>query len=446
MSVKASGPSRSEAGETMLPSWDAQVAGTWRENPERVAWTVILASFVVFLFLAVAIPLSIQYAIRYTTLSDKAQLKATLGTLLLYQSRSTQEAIPIISVTDNNAANAPTKIEEGNVILAPDGSTQGILDLINAEGNGEEALGSIQIYANTQVEMLQIRRPFFKRSPEPYQVSLRLVKGEASIFTNTGDQRPLRVEVDTPHGIIHLVKAGNYRISVDSKQTDIIVHFGRAQLVQDDKNLLVDAGLRAWMTAEQINQAPPAEQTLVQNGNFTGQASEAWTSNVIADKVTPGSVKFVARAGRSVAYFIRQGEDNVHSEVSIEQVLNKNVNVYDSLILQMDVNILFQSLPGAGYLSTEFPLRVEINYTDKYGKDLHWGWGFYYRDPETASWPIIDGTKIQNQAQWYHYESPNLIEVLKAKGTPITRINSIRIYASGWNYQSMVSAVDLIAK
>ncbi len=445
MSVKAAGQSRSEAGETMIPSLDAQVAGTWRENPERVAWTVILACFVVFLFLAVTIPLSIQYAVRYTTLSDKAQLKATLGTLLLYQSSSTQEAIPITSATDNTSKD-PVKIEEGNVILAPEGSTQGILGLINAEGNGEEALGSVQIYANTRLEVLQIRRPLFKRSPEPYQVSLRLVKGEASIFTNTGDQRPLRVEVETPHGVIHLVKAGNYRIAVDNKQTDIIVHFGRAQLAQDDKNLIVDAGLRAWMTAEQITQATSAEQSLIQNGNFTGQASDAWTSNVVADKVTPGSVKFVARAGRSVAYFIRQGEDNVHSEVSIEQLLNKNMNVYDSLILQMDVNILFQSLPGAGYLSTEFPLRVEINYTDKYGKDLHWGWGFYYRDPETAGWPIIDGTKIQNQAQWYHYESPNLIEVLRARGTPITRINSIRVYASGWNYQSMVSAVDLIAK
>ncbi|CAN5874366.1 hypothetical protein BH10CHL1_BH10CHL1_31860 [soil metagenome] len=434
-----------EPKATMLPNWDAQVAGTWRENPERMAWTILLASFIVFMVLAISIPLAISYAIRYTTVSEKAQIQPALGTLLLYQS-ATSEAL---------AVTGPRDVVEGNMISATIGSTQGTLKLISAEGEGE-ALGSIDIYADTNLEVLHIRRPLFKRSREPYQVDLRLNKGEASIFTNTGDQRPLQVELETPHGIISL-KAGNYRVSVDATQTNITVRSGEAILMHDTDKISVDTGLRAWMTKEQLKQAPKADQSLIRNGNFTAlstgntlAASDAWTSTVVADNVAQGSVSFVAREGRTVAYFRRDGEDSAHTEVSIKQKIDKNVNLYNELILQLDVNILFQSLPGGGDVNTEFPVRIEINYTDIYGKDLSWGHGFYYRlldgtPPRLVDCERVDCSKFP-QAQWQHYESPNLIETWKAKGTPAARINSIRIYASGHNYRSMVSDIDLVAK
>lgn len=448
MSSKLSSP---EPMSTIAPTWNSKVAGTWRENPERMAWTIILASFVVFIFLAVSIPLAIRYAIRYTTVSDKAELEPTLGTLLLYQSASTTEAMPISNAQGGNTSNTAT-IEEGNIIEATGDSAQGTLRLISAEGSGE-ALGSVQIFSGTRLEMLQIRRPFFARSPEPYQVRLRLDKGEARIFTNSGDQRPLRVELETPHGVASL-NAGSYNVAVDETQTDITVRDGQAILMHDKASpITVNIGLHAWMTQDNLAQVPVlAEQNLIRNGNFTREttksipaASDVWTTTVIAENVTAGSVKFVPRDGRSVAYFIRQGEDNVHSEVSINQEVNKNLKGYTSLILQLDVNIIRQTLAGAGYQGSEFPLRVEISYTDVYGKDLHWGWGFYSLDPESTYRAVVDGEKIE-QAQWHHYESPNLIDFWRTRGTPPARINGIRIYASGWNYQSMVSDVDLTAK
>jgi len=110
--------------------------------------------------------------------------------------------------------------------------------------------------------------------------------------------------------------------------------------------------------------------------------------------------------------------------------------------VRLDVKLIRQSLPGAGYLSSEYPLRVEISYTDIYGKDLTWGHGFYYREPEPG-WPIIGGERIPPFV-WYSYESPNLMAEL-AETRP-ARINSIRIYASGWNYESMASEISLVAR
>jgi hypothetical protein len=182
---------------------------------------------------------------------------------------------------------------------------------------------------------------------------------------------------------------------------------------------------------------------LLRNGDFSEPELDAWQTDTYAENVEPGSVTIDEGEGRWVAFFRRDGEDNVPTEVSITQIVEKDVNVYDKLTLQLDVKLLHQSLSGAGYLSTEFPLRAEITYTDIYGKVLTWGHGFYYRDPENANWQIIDGEKIPPYS-WYTYQSPNLMDELA--NTRPARINSVRIYASGWNYQSMVSEVYLVAE
>jgi hypothetical protein len=435
----------SPSGESLNASstdWDTATRARWRENPERLAWLVILTSFAIFCLLAVSIPLGIRYFIRYATTSETAQVRPTVGTLLLYMSDTGQ---PLAITQDNPRED----IGEGSRIVADGNTVQGTLSLVSTENPGKtEVLGSVQLYANTDLRILRIRRPFFTSSREPYQVRLRLEAGQISVFTNSGDQRPLRVEVETPHGLIDL-NAGSYWLLVDADHTDVTVRNGTATLMQgQNSRLVVGDNLRGSMDNKGLaQQAVPAEENLVRNGTFSPPALESWPSDVVAENVTPGTVHFQEREGRSVAYFIRQAEDSVHNEVTIRQQINRDVNVYESLVLQLDVNILFQSLPAAGFVSSEFPLRVEINYTDIYGKDLSWGYGFYYRAPEGSSPAVPENLGIQiAQAQWFTYRSPNLIELLTEQGTRPARINSIRIYASGHNYRSMVSEVYLIAE
>lgn len=423
------------------PAWDTPAGGKWRENPERLAWVAILCSFAIFCLLLVTIPLAFNYTVRYATLSQTARLKSTLNTLLLYQNDRSQP-IAITSAGENETSGEA--ILEGNRITA-DSNAQGALQLISDERpDEEEVLGSVQIFPATDLRVLRIRRPFFRRSTEPYQVRLRLEGGQAQFFTNSGDSRPVRVEVETPHGLVNL-SAGAYWIWVEPGRTEVRVRTGSALLLhQNEQRLTVTAGLLGWMTPDALAQeAVSAQQNLIQNGSFVEPVLESWTANKVADYVTPGSVQFDTKDGRRVAYFSRQGEENNHNEVEIKQTIDKDVLSYDELILQLDVNVLWQSLSGAGISSSEFPVRVEINYTSIYGQNLNWGWGFYYRDPEPPNPPVIGGAKI-TQAQWHHYESENLIDLLKE--TRPARINSIRIYASGWNYRSMVSEVYLLAQ
>lgn len=416
----------------------------WRINPERFTWVVILISFACFVLLVFAIPAGINYTIRYFPASQTAQfIPAETSVFLLTLPRSSAEQIAITG---------ERKIDEGDMIEAVSDAAQGVLSLINDEEPlQEQVVGSVHIYAGTKIEVTRMSRPFFERwSSEPYRVALRLDSGQARVFTNSGNTRPLAVELTTPHGAV-ILDSGSYQIAIEESRTNVTVIEGQAQLVHAKEQMItVGAGQRAWMSNEELLEAASsAIQNLVENGDFSPPALNNWTPSKIAEPdVVLGNVYFQEREGRRVAYFIRQDVANQHNEVAISQTIDKRVDVYNSLYLQLDLNILFHNLPGAGFLNTEFPLRVEINYTDQYGKDLNWGYGFYYRDPEFPGPDEISqelGEQVP-QAQWYTYRSPNLIDILDQQGTRPSRINSIRIYASGWNYQSMVSQIYLYAE
>ncbi|MCB0052292.1 MAG: hypothetical protein KDE24_22430, partial [Caldilinea sp.] len=130
-------------------------------------------------------------------------------------------------------------------------------------------------------------------------------------------------------------------IAVTEEQTDITVSAGEATLTKDDGTpLVVSTGRRAWLTGDALaGEALPAAQNLLRNGNFTESMKDTWDSYVVAENVTPGKVSIMERDGRRVAYFVRQGEDNVPTEVGIRQVIGKDVNVYDKLYLQLDIKL-----------------------------------------------------------------------------------------------------------
>ncbi|MCB9140377.1 MAG: hypothetical protein H6642_18740 [Caldilineaceae bacterium] len=406
----------------------------WRVNPERMAWMILLISFALFVILLIAVPLTVNYAVNHFTVAETAQLESTQGTLLLYPSVNAE---PIAVTTQQTDAG------EGSRILAADDSTQGTVGLMQDEDSGE-LLGSVQLYPGTDLVLTRLRRPFFDRSKQPYQVQIRLDKGQARIFTNSSDRRPLSVELITPQGVMELT-SGSYNIAVDEEGADMTVRSGEAVFTDlTGARQIAVAGDGLWSTGDtSVVKVAITERNLIRNGDFTQSMADSWRQYNIAPNVENGTVSIIERDGRRVAHFNRQGEEGVHTEVGIFQELNEDVNVFDELVIQLDVRLMYQSLAGAGYLNSEFPLRIEIEYVDIYGKELRWGHGFYYRDPDDVTRSVPDSSKIPAY-NWYTYQSPNLMDVL-AETRP-ARINSLRIYASGHNYQSMVSEIYLLAQ
>jgi hypothetical protein len=145
---------------------------------------------------------------------------------------------------------------------------------------------------------------------------------------------------------------------------------------------------------------------------------------------------------RHVVEFKSSGQDNIHNEVGIKQVINKDVRDFRSLYVYLNLRLVNQSLPGGGTLGTEYPVMVHVNYKDAYGNDQDWYHGFYY-EPTLDNWLLANGERVARSV-WYPYESRNLL--LSLEETKPVHINYIHIYASGWIYNSMVTEVALLAQ
>lgn len=404
-----------------------------RENPERLAWLILICAFVLFVLLVISIPLTIRYTLEYASVREPALLEPTIGTVRLYPPRTSDPMAISSSYAD---------VREGSRIVTESEATQGILGFLGAAENQAQR-GTVHLFPDTELEILKSRRPRFQSSSQPYRIHLKLMRGRVRIFTINPDQRLLTVEVDTPQGQIFL-QEGTYKLAVVNKQTEVTVQSGSATLISHSgEQLTLTEDQRSFFTADSAPHAAMSpERNLLTNGDFSEPLLQKWEITTVAKDVTPGAVRRSWLDGRWVARYQRLGADNVHTEVSLRQTVNQYVNVYDSLHIQLDVRLEYQSLAGAGDLSSEYPTRVEIGYTDIYGKDLTWGHGFYYRDPEPGRW-IDNGEKIRRSI-WYAYESPNLLDLLS--DTRPDRINYIRIYASGHNYDAMVSNANLIVK
>jgi len=190
---------------------------------------------------------------------------------------------------------------------------------------------------------------------------------------------------------------------------------------------------------------------LIVNGDFQQPLSTGWVTGtmVLASGAQPPRVAVVEDAGRSAVQLVRREPDEGnHTQVSIQQKLDRDVRDFDHLQISLDVMLNFQSLSGGGQLSSEFPVIVWLDYKDQWGNDQFWTHGFFYQNERnfsiaTDAWGRPLGEQIP-QGVWFPYESGNLMELL-GESKPV-RVTNIKVYASGWNYDSLVSEVQLIVE
>ncbi len=399
-----------------------------RQNIERIAWFILITSFIIFCLLAVGIPLSIRWYVINATVAHSASV-TVIGSAVFV--RESPYAEPL-GVAESRS------IREGSSVETPDESSRAIVTFFD---------GSIAVvYGKALVEVTKMRSPRFSLSPKPSQISLKIDRGRVRLVVAAHQERPLVFQVVTPQTFASF-KEGSYSVEVSEKSTEIAVRDGKALVGPEEELVTLFKGQRTIVEEGKAPVPPlPAAHNLVKNGDFREPLFPYW--QVVLYKNDPtiqdGEVSIVEERGRMVLRLRRRGEDGIHTETGVLQMIEKDVRDYDYLNLRFDVKVVYQSLPGGGYLSSEFPLMVRINYRDVYGFDRFWVHGFYIVEPDPAlKWPILNGEKIP-AGVWFPYETGNLMEVLK--DTRPAYITSIQIYASGWNYESYVAEVGLIGQ
>ncbi len=410
----------------------------FRNNPVRTAWLVMVTAFVLCCLLAISIPLATRGFLLYATDARPLQLNVIDGAVLVtsIKTRGTQ------AVVSHGLVNEDQRV-------ATDEKSSAVLTFY-ADEQAQESLATITLYNNASFLLTTARVPRFGYSGEPDRLNLYLEHGRIRVSPSRRAERPISVVVETPHGLARFPD-GNYSVEVRNEETQVTTRGGEATVIAGGQTLIVPAGQRTRVASGQAPAAPQSvEEDLLANGSFAGSL-DGWSSKSFVDvredaqqNVGIGSVQLITRDGRQAVLFARRGQEGVHAETEIRQDLNVDVRDFDSLNVTFYVQLLFQSLQGAGMQSSEFPLAVQLSYNDIYGTERLWTAGFYYLDLDASRpWPLRNVQKIPSGV-WYAYESPNLIELLK--DTRPSHINWIRFYASGYNYESLVSEAELLVR
>ncbi len=402
----------------------------WRQNPARVAWLVLLTSFFACVFLAIAVPVGARAVLLHSTRSRNAFLQASQGTAQLWAPNS----------RDPSAVIERRPVVEGSRI-ATDAATKAVLSLSTDE-QGQDNLATIQLSPNTKVKLTESRSPRFGVSPDPHSAQFDFTGGRLFLTVQQADQRDVQIQVTTPTALVDL-GPGVYDMTADDQETRVRVRSGTAAVTGEGKNVQANAGERVNVLAGRQPEFPVSETVnLIVNGSFEKQLAPLWQESAeVKPGYTPGEVELVQDDRRSAVRFSRRAEEDVPNRVLVTQTVNRDVEGYDNLALRFDLKVLYQSVPGGGEKDSEYPVMVDLDYTDVYGKELHWYAGFYNLElPPGSPYPKPSGERVP-LGVWYTYESPNLFEVLQE--TRPARINSLTIYANGHDYESMVSDVAL---
>jgi hypothetical protein len=190
----------------------------------------------------------------------------------------------------------------------------------------------------------------------------------------------------------------------------------------------------------------PGERNLVLNGDFEQALEPAWQ---LYDSQTdpgqpPATAEIVTDQGRQVISLRRQGIN--HAEVGLIQEISYDIRDFTLLELRLAVKIDSQNIAGyggCGFLSSECPVFIVLEFRDIYGTDREWRRGFYTGEP-AEGWPLYPWTEEIPVGVWRSVESGNLMDTFA--DTPPAVIQRLTIYASGHSFEAMVADVELLAQ
>jgi len=419
-----------------------------KQNPERLAWTILLVAFVIFCASVVGFPLLGRSYLIHDQQRLNAQVNAQRGTVRVEREGSSRG--------DATSLGDPVALElfKGDSVRTG-ALDEGLLIFHRSADNGRETLTSVVIYDNSEVELIDAFSPRFGLSSGPHKAILWVKDGRVRIeVQSSSDGRPVQFEARTTHARITMSE-GSYALDVSNQQTTTTVRRGVASVRSGDQELkLADEQSAIASLSSPLEGPLPAERNLIVNGDFNEGVDTGWVAIFNPPEGSATVTDAFDEEGKTVALF--QHAEAQPAEVGLIQTLNRNVKDVASLVLHIKVRVDYQSLSVCGSQGSECPVLISVDYIDAAGGDRQWVHGFYaYEDPAQAgTLPYYcltcpaPSSGNHNQVQhnsWFLYDSPNLMEIDPPELRPVV-IQSVRVYASGHGYDSMVMDVELLAQ
>ncbi len=413
---------------------------------ERLAWTVLLVSFSIFLALLVGIPVGIYQWIQHATVPSHMVLQTVQG---ITQVEPSGESARLLQVGED-----PLEIDVGTAI-----SSNANTDVLLTINSTDDAftLGTVQIYPNTELIINRASSPRYALSNASHQIEIRVVRGRVRLGLASQTERPADIRGTTDHAQFLLWEAGSYSLDVNSFNSQITVREGKATVYidQDTQLRLVEAQRGVAGNDGSLTGPLRPERDLITNGHFRQALEESW--RIRTDSVDPnqsgGAAEIITEGGQEAVRLYRDGSN--HAETGIYQSLNISLHDYRSLELHISGRLDYHSLGICGTLGSECPLMLRLRYRDQSGNEKDWVQGFYYWvDPAV---PVEQQPTLcilcpsprqeheqQNQGVQFFYDSLNLMEILVQDDQPPASLVEIAVYASGHSYDVRISEVELL--
>jgi hypothetical protein len=411
-------------------------------NPQRLAWTVLNIAFVLFLSLAITLPFGVRIVLVNSTREQSNTMSLGSGSVYI-----TRPAVGVPEALFGSMEN----LTYGTHIETENASRSAISFF---DPNKTNILGTIQLYGDTQAQLLALTTPRFKFSDRSHNIALMLNRGRLRASVAVGVVRPVTMIIHTPQAEITIQHPGSYSVEVRGNESLVSVRDGIATVSAQGKDIRLVRDERTTVSAGE----PPTgilfgERNIIDNSSFTRSLSDGWTTYQNRQNVneSAGTIEIGVHNGRTALHFLRTG---LHwSETGIKQDLGLDVRDYQDLRLHLATWLDFQDLRNCGTLGSECPLMVRIEYQDTSGNTREWLQGFYYLNSENQSIPkrcvtcsasAADHVKVPH-GRWYLYDSPELMSIFSQAGRPAAIIESISFYASGHNFESYLAEVELQA-
>jgi hypothetical protein len=407
----------------------AQPAGPAAE-PARVAvkarrraWLCLAVAFTIWCTLAGSIGVAGWTYRRNATESPPAILTIDRGTVF-YGGPTTPDQL---------RARPGMTAEEGGIVEVGD-NARATVELFDGS--------SVRLMGNTKMELSMLRVGKF--NADHTRLILGMIQGAAHF--NIAGRLPYGREVvlNTPHGQVSLSK-GEYLVWVQDDGTRVSSYTGQARADVDDHTVRIRDGQRTLLPIDGVPRGPfVLAENLLRNSDFARQF-QGWTMLDKREEGRPdvgGTRRLVEEtiAGRTVQAMriFRDTDKDTHNETGIMQEVNRDVSAYRNVAVTAWVKISSASLSGGGYLGSEYPVMIRVNYPDEKGGRPGWTHGFYYSNPENR--PTENG-EIIPQDQWY----PFLGRLSDLPDRPIF-IRSIEVLSAGHDFDATIADIRLVAE
>ncbi|GAB4545083.1 MAG: hypothetical protein OHK0023_02840 [Anaerolineae bacterium] len=429
------------------------------KHPQAVAWTVVLASFMLFCLFSLLGTFGAQWFLFESQVDLSIRLTVSKGRV-------------DITLPDGSPASATRQDFVGeNTILQVDSSSQGYLTF--EDNYSKQLIATVFLMQGSSLSIDRAARPRFDWSENAYVIRLGNAIGRFVVDVPQGIERDLRLDVGSELGAARFEDTGEFRIYSGAEQLNIHADSGMAQIRTDsgDSRIVSTAQIGTIQRSSQDTSTLSTRPTNIEvlNANF-GSAADitnnpalpvgwACSSGANRQNEPQGVFSRTLHEDQVALLMQRRGQGLDHAETSCEYTftegtlkLERSVTDYDSLSIRARIKVRAQDVTTCGIQGSECPVMIALDYLGENNTRQFpqvWRHGFYTLRPPTDDNPTTCDTCQQehekiNPEAWYIYDSGDLFKLLPGNRRPLSLLR-LRVYSSGHAYEAIVTDLAVMA-